>query len=109
MAVNLKGIKLKRMRFLKGGARKGDTITMYMGNEILNYEGETIPQEYIGFEGIIILERIARLQLEPDGKIYILKPGSSIPAKEFSSQPPGYPLVPEVSKNPDIPEEKKES
>ncbi len=104
-----KRYKIEEDEVFKGGARKGDTITIYMGDEILNYEGETIPQEYIEFEGIIVLERIARMQLEPDGKIYILKPDSSIPAKEFSSQPPGYPLVPEVSKNPDIPEEKKES
>jgi len=95
--------------FEEAVADKGDTITIYMGEKILNYEGKSIPMEFVEQTGIIFINRILRLQLESDGKIYILKPGSPIPAKEFPSQPTGYPLVPEVSENPNIHKEEKES
>jgi hypothetical protein len=35
-----------------------------------------------------------RFQIEPDGKIYILPPGTSTPMHQLPSQPNGFPLAP---------------
>ena len=38
--------------------------------------------------------RFVQVQLEQDGTIYVLTPGSTSPVHEFAAQPPGYPLHP---------------
>ena len=35
-----------------------------------------------------------QLQVEPDGRVYVLPPTASAPIHELFSQPPGFPLVP---------------
>ncbi len=35
------------------------------------------------------------VQVEPDGRIFVLKPNDDIPARVFPEQPEGFPLVPE--------------
>ena len=35
------------------------------------------------------------VQVEPDGRIFLLDPKEDIPARDFPDQPEGYPLVPE--------------
>ena len=36
-----------------------------------------------------------RLQVEPDGRVYVLPPDATPPVRELPPQPPGFPLVPE--------------
>ena len=35
-----------------------------------------------------------QLQVEPDGRVYVLPPNSRVPAQELPSQPAGFPLTP---------------
>ena len=38
-----------------------------------------------------------QLQLEPDGRVYVLPPTSRLPVTDLPSQPPGFPLAPSSS------------
>ena len=53
------------------------------------------PREYM--PGRLLRMYEIHCQIEPDGSIYVLKPGVSMPVKGLPPQPDGFPLVPTQS------------
>lgn len=71
--------------------KKGEKQLSYQ----LSFYG--LPEEYVGHSsGNAFTSGTLeyKLQLEPDGNLYVVKPGSSLPASEIE-QPPGFPIRPD--------------
>ncbi len=66
-----------------------------MGGTVLHYVPERPETEFVVQRGLgLWVKRVFRAQIEPDGRIFVLKPGQAVPAKEFVEQPSGFPLIP---------------
>ena len=54
-----------------------------------------IPESFIAWRGWGFWQsRVATVQIEPDGKIWLLGVDQSAPVSEFVEQPEGFPLIP---------------
>ncbi len=60
-----------------------------------NYDPPAIPESYLWRKGKTV--SVIRLQVEPDGAIYVLPSGIKGPLGSFPAQPPGYPVRPSYS------------
>lgn len=90
---------LKAARDVRGqivpllSVRKGAKLLSYQ----LSFYG--LPDEYIGHSsGTAFTSGTLEysLQLEPDENLYVVRPGSSLPARGLVPQPPGFPIKPET-------------
>lgn len=65
------------------------------GDKVARYVPQDPEDEFVVFQGFgPWTTRIFNVQIEPDGRIFLLKPGQVAPAKEFVNQPSGFPLAP---------------
>jgi len=68
-------------------------LTISDGGKTLKYDISKfgLPSEYFKpvWNG-----RLVQFQIQPDWRIYILKPDVVMPLQEMPSQPPGFPLIP---------------
>jgi hypothetical protein len=56
--------------------------------------GKKLPKFYTEVNSATV---VVSMQVEPDGKIYLLLPGSTVPVTNFPPQPNGFPLEPQPS------------
>ena len=65
-------------------------LAIRSGDSIWSYDLITIPSHF--YRSIGANKRIARLQIEEDGSIYLLLPDAVWPVTKFPDQPVGYPI-----------------
>jgi len=61
-----------------------------------NYDPPAIPDSYLWHKGSMVSK--IRLQIQPDGTVFVMLPRDKGPLNTFSTQPPGYPVHPTNSK-----------
>ena len=72
--------------------RHADHLKIETKKGTWDFEFQRLPIEYHKTFGFNNLHLTA--QIQPDGALYLLLPGSKAPVAEFPPQPPGYPLRP---------------
>lgn len=73
-------------------------VTIMMNGVSLIYRPEwpTIPENFVSWRGWgLWAKRLARLQVERDGKIWLIGLEQEAPVSEFVPQPEGFPLEPD--------------
>ncbi len=68
------------------------TVTLPSGGR-WEYEMRTVPRKY-WYSRSSLGKSDIRLQIEPDGLIYVLEPGTPSPVVQLPKQPEGFPLHP---------------
>lgn len=77
-------------------------LTLSRGGKVANYRlisaRRPMPSEYIAHspgKGFTSGTEEYRFQLEANGNLYVVRPGSPLPATALEPQPPGFPIKPD--------------
>jgi hypothetical protein len=78
-----------------GKLADGDILSVAVNDSTWNYRLVKADSKFWSYEGAGPFSKITyRMQIEGDGKIYILPRGADLPLKSLPNQPRGYPLLP---------------
>jgi hypothetical protein len=67
-------------------------VTIRGAEPVWTYSSVEVPSSY--YERLHFGKRLLKQQIEKDGRIFVVPPGTIGPIANFPVQPPGYPLTP---------------
>lgn len=70
-------------------------VRVCLDGKLLRYTVPFPPNDYYHGIAFLFLRSRIRVQLEPDGRVWILRRGEDFPVREYVDQPGPFPLSPE--------------